>query len=116
MKFEIEKLEHFVVIPNDHLMDKNLTLKAKGLLSTMYSLPNDWDYSIQGLCRITNTGITAIRNIIAELELRGYLTRKQTRNTKGQWEYTYIVRIKKINTSYKNCLSLKRFKTANNLK
>lgn len=115
MKFKIESLDSFTVMPNSHLMDKNLSLKAKGLLSTMYSLPNTWDYSINGLCTITNTGITAIRNIIAELEIKGYLTRKQQRNDKGQWEYWYIVHIKKRKVNpIENCTSLRRFKTALN--
>lgn len=110
MRFKIENLDSFTVMPNNHLQDKNLSLKAKGLLCTMYALPNQWDYSMNGLCTITNTGITAMRNIIAELEIQGWLTRQQIRNEKGKFEYIYIVHIrkKKINP-IKNCTALKRF-------
>ena len=113
MKFIIEKLEGYQIMPTEHLQNKKLSLKAKGLLSVMYSLPNDWDYSVNGLCKITNTGITAIRNIIAELEINGYLVREQTKNEKGQFEYIYHIYFKsrKIKPT-ENCTSLRRFKTA----
>lgn len=116
MKFKIETLNGYQIMPTEHLRDKRLSLKAKGLLSVMYSLPNDWDYSINGLCAISNTGITAIRSIIAEIEINGYLTREQVRN-KGKFEYIYHIyfKPKKVNPT-RNCTSLRRFKTAlNNL-
>lgn len=110
MKFKIETLESYTVMPNKHLRDKNLSLKAKGLLCTMYCLPNEWDYSMNGLVKITNTGITAIRSTIAELEINGYITRQQQRNEKGQYEYIYIVHINKKRVApTKNCTSLRRF-------
>ena len=87
MKFKIESLKQYSIIPNEYLRDKHLSLKSKGLLTIMYSLPNDWDYSINGLCKITNSGTTQIRNIITELEIYGYLERVQTKNEKGQFEY-----------------------------
>lgn len=111
MKFDIEKIESYTVMPNWHLRDKNLSLKAKGLLSVIYNLPNDWDYSMQGLCNITNTGITAIRNIIQEIELNGYLTRIETKNEKGQYEYIYKIYLRPRKVEPDNCLALKRFKT-----
>jgi predicted transcriptional regulator len=115
MKFIIETLNGYQIMPTEHLRNKELSLKAKGLLSIMYSLPNDWDYSMNGLCIITNTGITAIRNIIAELELKGYLLREQKKNEKGQFEYIYRVFFKKRTVKpTKEVLSLKRFKTALN--
>lgn len=114
MKFIIEKLDGYQIMPTAHLQDKNLSLKAKGLLSIMYSLPNDWDYSMNGLTIITNTGITQIRSAIAELELKGYLKREQTRNEKGEWEYLYHVYFKKRKVTYKNCTGLRRFQTALN--
>lgn len=115
MHFKVEKLNNASVIPNYHLKDKKLSLKAKGLLTVMYTLPDEWDYSMTGLCTITNTGITAIRNIIAELELNGYLKRKQTKNLKGQFEYEYYVFIKpeKVEKT-KDVLSLKRTKESLN--
>lgn len=115
MKFIIETLDGYQIMPTEHLRNKELSLKAKGLLSVMYSLPNDWDYSMNGLCKITNTGITAIRNIIEELELKGYLLRKQTKNEKGQFEYAYYIFFKnRAVKPTKDVLGLKRFKTALN--
>lgn len=113
MKFNIEKLENFTVMPTCHLQDKNLSLKAKGLLSTFYYLPNNWDYNINGLCKYTNTGITAIRNILSELELRGYLWREQVRDENGKYCFIYHIYFKKRKVKpIEDCLSLKRFKTA----
>ena len=109
MKFQIEKLDHYTIMPNEFLNDKNLKLAAKGLLATFYNLPNNWDYSIAGLCKITNTGETAIRNALANLELQGYLTRKQTRTEKGTIDYLYIVHIKKQKVKPTNCITIKRF-------
>lgn len=112
MKFKLEALESFSVIPNNYLRDKDLSLKAKGLLSTMYALPNEWDYSMAGLCKITNTGITSLRSTISELELKGYLIRKQQRNEQGKFEYIYYIQIKKKKVPLGNCTGLRRFKTA----
>ena len=114
MKFIIEKLDGYQIMPTGHLRNKNLSLKAKGLLSIMYSLPNDWDYSMNGLCSITNTGITQIRSAIAELELKGYIVREQKKNSKGQFEYIYHVYFKKRKVNVQNCTSLRRFKTGLN--
>lgn len=106
MKFQIEKLKNYQIIPTTFLKDKRVSLKAKGLLATMYSLPNEWDYSINGLCKITNTGLRAIRSAITELEILGYIERKQIHNDKGQFDYEYYVKFEpKIN---KNALSIKR--------
>lgn len=116
MKFKIDTLNGFQIMPTEHLRDKNLSIKAKGLLCIMFSLPNNWDYSMKGLCKITNTGITAIRNIIGELELNGYLTREQIREN-GKFEYIYHIYFspKKVNPM-KNCTGLKRFQTYINKK
>lgn len=112
MRFNIEKLDGFQIIPTDYLKDNSLGLKEKGLLTIFYSLPNDWDYTVKGLCKITNTGITAIRNILAELENNGYLIREQTKNEKGQFEYNYRIFIKKQNVKpTKNITGCKRLKT-----
>lgn len=116
MKFIIEQLDGYQIMPTEHLRNKNLSLKAKGLLCIMYSLPNDWDYSMNGLCQITNTGITAMRNIMTELELNGYLERIQQKNEKGQFEYNYIIHLKKRKVKLENCTSLRRFKTMLNKK
>ena len=106
MKFKIETLKNYQIMPTTFLKDKRISLKAKGLLATMYSLPNEWDYSINGLCKITNTGLRAIRAAITELEIIGYIERKQVHNEKGQFDYEYIVKFTpKIN---KNAISIKK--------
>lgn len=115
MKFDIEKLENFTIMPTHHLQDKKLSLKAKGLLSTFYYLPNNWNYNVQGLCQYTGTGITAIRNILAELEIKGYLTREQTRDEEGKYDYIYHIYFKRKKVkATENCTSLRRLKTAIN--
>lgn len=106
MKFKIETLKNYQIMPTTFLKDKRISLKAKGLLATMYSLPNEWDYSINGLCKITNTGLRAVRAAITELEIIGYIERKQIHNEKGQFDYEYLVKFTpKIN---KNALSIKK--------
>jgi len=82
--FRIEKNKNFTVMSNHHLRDKNLSLKAKGLLSLMLSLPDNWDYTLAGLVYICKDGIASIRTTIMELEEKGYLLRCRLRNEKGQ--------------------------------
>lgn len=113
MRFKIENLKNFSIMPNTFLKDKKLNLKAKGLLATMYSLPNDWDYTVNGLCKITKTGLRAIRSALESLEIHGYLTRYETKNEKGQFDYEYIIRIepkKEDKFKLKNVTSLRRTK------
>jgi hypothetical protein len=89
--FRVEKTKDYTVMSNHHLRDTNLSLKAKGMLSLMLSLPDDWDYTLTGLEHICKDGITSIRNTIMELEEHGYLSRRRLRNDKGQLgdiEYT----------------------------
>lgn len=69
---------------NHHLRNPNLTLKAKGLLSQMLSLPDTWDYTLHGLARINKENIDAIRTAIWELESEGYITRAQGRDAQGK--------------------------------
>ena len=71
--FKIENNKNYTVMSNYHLRDKNLSYKAKGLLSFMLSLPEDWDYSINGLVSISKEEVKAIRNILQELQRYGYL-------------------------------------------
>ncbi|WP_368270080.1 DUF6017 domain-containing protein [Enterocloster clostridioformis] len=76
---------------NHHLRNKELSLKAKGLLSQMLSLPEDWDYTLSGLSFINRESIDAIRTAVWELEKAGYITRRQGRDEKGKMtaiEYT----------------------------
>lgn len=114
MRFKIETLKEYTIIPNEYLKDKHLSLKSKGLLTIMYSLPNEWDYTMSGLCKITNTGITAIRNIITELEIFGYLFREETKDEKGQFNYIYHVYTKSKGIKPKKSIAIKRALKAQN--
>lgn len=89
--FKIEKSKNYTVMSNYHLRDKNLSYKAKGLLSFMLSLPEDWDYSINGLVSISKEGVKAIRNILQELQKYGYLVIEKKQNEIGQFEYEYLI-------------------------
>ena len=75
MKFKVNKTKDFTVMSNSHFKDKRMSLKAKGLLSLMLSLPDDWDYSIIGLVTLSSDGETSVRNALKELEEFGYLIR-----------------------------------------
>ncbi|SCP95408.1 helix-turn-helix domain-containing protein [Anaerobium acetethylicum] len=89
----VKKIKNFTVMANQHLRNRNLSLKAKGLLSLMLSLPDDWDYSIRGLAAICKEGVDGIRTTLGELEKQGYLIREQKRNGNGQLaiaEYTIL--------------------------
>lgn len=89
--FRIEKNKDYTVMSNYHLRDKRLTFKAKGMLSFMLSLPDDWDYSINGLCSVSKEGITSIRSTLNELEKYKYLQRKRIQNIKGCFDYDYYI-------------------------
>ena len=82
--FRVEKNKGYTVMSNHHLRNKNLTLKAKGLLSQMLSLPEDWDYTLKGLSHINRESIDAIRTAVWELEKAGYIRREQSRDPKGK--------------------------------
>ncbi|MGN1268359.1 MAG: helix-turn-helix domain-containing protein [Candidatus Aphodocola sp.] len=90
-KFKIEKNSNYTVMSNYHLRDKKLSYKAKGLLSFMLSLPDNWDYSINGLVSISKEGVKAIRNILQELQQNGYLAIEKKQNELGQFEYEYLI-------------------------
>ena len=89
--FKIEKNKNYTVMSNYHLRDKRMSLKAKGLLSFMLSLPLDWDYSLDGLEKICKEGKDSIRSALNELKLYGYLVIKKTQNNKGIFEYEYMI-------------------------
>ena len=91
--FRIEKTRDYTVMSNNHLKNKTLSLKAKGLLSLMLSLPEDWDYTTKGLSKICKDGIDSICSTVKELEQAGYIIRQRVRNEKGQLttvEYTIL--------------------------
>ena len=91
--FRIEKTRDYTVMSNHHLRDKSLSLKAKGLLSLMLSLPEEWDYTTKGLARICKDGVDSICAGVQELEEHGYVIRQRVRNPNGQLgaiEYTIL--------------------------
>lgn len=82
--FRIEKTKNYTVMSNHHLRNAELSLKAKGLLSQMLSLPENWDYTLKGLSHINRESIEAIRTAVLELEKSGYIVRRQRRDEKGK--------------------------------
>lgn len=78
--FRVERTKDYTVMSNYHLRDKVLSLKAKGLLSQMLSLPDNWDFTLSGLCHINRESKDAIRTAINELEKAGYIVRGQKKN------------------------------------
>lgn len=85
------KNKNYTVMSNYHLRDKDLSLKAKGMMSIMLGLPDDWDYSINGLETLSADGNKSVRSCLKELEENKYLQRKKIRNENGtivDWEYT----------------------------
>lgn len=91
--FRVEKTRNYTVMSNHHLRDKSLSLKAKGLLSLMLSLPEDWDYTTRGLAYICKDGVDSICATVRELEGAGYIVRARERRadgTLGGIEYTIL--------------------------
>lgn len=89
--FRIHKNNDYTVINNSVFKNRSLTWKAKGLLATMLSLPDDWDYSVNGLAALSNGGRDQVIKILDELEAAGYLDMVKTRNSKGQYITSYDV-------------------------
>ena len=81
--FRVEKNKGYTVMSNHHLRNHTLSLKAKGLLSQMLSLPEDWDYTLKGLAQINKESIDAIREAVRELERAGYIARSRERDARG---------------------------------
>ena len=93
--FRVEKTKDYTVMANHHLRNTTLSLKAKGLLSLMLSLPDDWDYTLKGLARICRDGVDSIAAAVKELEESGYIVRRRVRDDKGrvgEMEYTILER------------------------
>ena len=90
--FRVERTKDYTVMCNHHLKDMNLSLKAKGLLSMMLSLPETWNYTTRGLAAICKEGVDAISTAIRELEKAGYIIRRQLRGSNGRITDTeYII-------------------------
>lgn len=91
--FRIDKTRDYTVMSNHHLRNTELSLKAKGLLSLMLSLPDNWDYTTKGLARICKDGVDSICAAVRELEGHGYVLRERVRGANGQLgsiEYTIL--------------------------
>ena len=100
--FRVEKTKDYTVMANHHLRNTLLSLKAKGLLSLMLSLPENWDYTTKGLSCICKDGIDSINATVKELEEQGYVVRRRIRNEKGQLtsiEYTILEQPQHLDTS-----------------
>ena len=99
--FHVERNTGYTVMSNHHLRNKELTLKAKGLLSQMLSLPEDWDYTLAGLSYINREKIDAIREAVRELERTGYIQRSRERDKKGRLRGADTS--SRVTSSYKIC-------------
>ena len=96
--FRVEKTKDFTIMCNHHLRNTELSLKAKGLLSLMLSLPEDWDYTTKGLAHICKDGVDSITTALKELERHGYLTRQRLRYENGQLgDIEYTIHEKPVN-------------------
>ena len=89
--FRIERTRDYTVMSNHHLRNGKLSLKAKGLLSMMLSLPEDWNYTTRGLAAICKEGVDAIGGALRELETAGYIVRHQLRDKQGRISDTEYV-------------------------
>lgn len=89
--FRIERTKDYTVMSNHHLRNHELSLKAKGLLSMMLSLPDDWNYTTRGLAKICKEGVDAIGSALRELETAGYVVRHQLRDRQGRISDTEYV-------------------------
>lgn len=89
--FRVEKNREFVVMNHRFLREREMSLKAKGLLALCLALPETWEYSINGLVAICKESQTAIRSTLKELEKFGYLKRNRLKDDKGMFYYEYIL-------------------------
>ena len=89
--FRVEKNANYTTMSNHHLRDRTLSMKAKGLLSMLLSLPETWNYSVRGIAAISKENVDAVMNAMKELERHGYLHREQTRTANGRLGKTRYV-------------------------
>ena len=83
INFKIPTYKKFTVMPNTYLHDQSVSLNARGIMATMFSLPDDWDYSAAGLIKIVPDGERVVKGALKELEEHGYLIREKVRDEKG---------------------------------
>ena len=89
--YRVSKTRDFTTMSNHHLKNRNLSLKAKGMLSQILSFPDNWEFSLRGLATLSTDGLESTRSAISELEKAGYIIRKQSRRENGSFasiEYT----------------------------
>ena len=99
--FRVEKNANYTTMCNYHLRDQTLSLKAKGLLSMLLSLPDSWHYSVRGLAAISLEGVDGILTGLKELESHGYLERRQLRQPNGRLGQTeYVIFEKDSNDKF----------------
>ena len=83
-RFNVERVQGYTIMSNYHLRDNRLSMKAKGLMSVMLSLPPEWDYSLRGLAAISRESVNTIGSMVKELEECGYIERYQERDASGK--------------------------------
>ena len=86
----------YATIPKAYLKDEKLSIKAKGVLTIIYTLPQEWNYNIKGLSKICNLTKKTLSNILKEIIEEGYIWRDKPRKKNGQYKYTYLVHYEKI--------------------
>lgn len=112
----VEKNREYVVMNNKFLRNKEMSLKAKGLLALCLSLPDDWDYSINGLVAISKENLTAIRSGLKELEQHGHLKRNRLKDNRGKFMYEYVIyETPSIENLYTENLSMEKLPVENML-
>lgn len=90
-KIRVNNTKGFTVMSNYHLQDKGISLKAKGLLGLMLSLPSNWDYSVNGLVAIVKENKAAVQSALKELEEHEYLKRTRVQDETGRFDYVYDI-------------------------
>lgn len=116
--FRVQKTQNYTIMSNHHLRNKALSLKAKGLLSLMLSLPEDWDYTTRGLASICKEGVDSVCATVRELEAAGYIIRRRIRDKNGQMrgmEYTVLEQPQPPEQDKPSCAQPKQAKPNPNL-
>ncbi|WP_317414191.1 helix-turn-helix domain-containing protein [Holdemanella porci] len=90
-KIRVNNTKGFTVMSNYHFQDKEISLKAKGLLGLMLSLPSNWDYSVNGLVAIVKENKAAVQTALKELEEHKYLKRTRVQDETGRFDYIYDI-------------------------
>ena len=95
-QFLFQNKIEYAAIPKEYLKDKELSIKAKGLLTIIYTLPEEWDYNMKGLQKISGLTEKTLRNTIREIEEAGYIIIRKSRAKNGRYIYHYWIFTEKI--------------------